>query len=333
MTPLFSVIIPTHNRKATLERCLDALAAQEGGVADCEVIVVDDGSTDGTADAVAQHRYPFACTICSVPNAGPGRARNAGAARATGTFLAFTEDDVLPGSDWLASARRWLAEGNVDVLEGRTVREGDRADIRRFEPEPSPSFIPCNLFVRRAVFEQLGGYDDAFFDRKTGLYFREDADLGFRLLSAGYHAVLAGDVVVEHPLQFPDLASSLRHVRRYQFDPLLYRKHPGPYRSMIEVKSIGGMVLHRPLHYACLMYAALLAAAVAGAFLALPWVVPAALAGLFTCSWLVRFKYQSMRALRLYRLDETAGFAVLPAVYLASVVKGCFRFRSFGLWL
>jgi glycosyltransferase involved in cell wall biosynthesis len=330
MIPLFSVIIPTHNRKAMLARCLDALAAQEGGVADCEVIVVDDGSTDGTGETFGGRRYPFAFTCCSMPNAGPGCARNAGAARASGTYLAFTEDDVVPGSDWLASARRRLADGDVDVLEGRTVREGDRADIRRFEPEPSPSFIPCNLFVRRTVFDRLGGYDEAFFDRKSGLYFREDADLGFRLLTAGYVAVLADDVVVEHPLQFPDLASSLRHVRRYQFDPLLYRKHPGLYRSMIEVKSIGGMVVHRPLHYACLMYAALVAVGVAGAILALPWVVPAALCGLFTCSWLVRFKYQSARALRLYRPGETAGFAVLPAVYLASVVKGCFRFRSFG---
>jgi len=331
MTPFFSVIIPTHNRKAMLARCLDAIAGQEGGLADCEVVVVDDGSTDGTAEVLGAARYPFALTCHTIPNAGPGRARNAGAARATGVFLAFTEDDVLPDRNWLASARQRLAAGTVDLLEGRTVREGDRGDIRRFEPDPVPSFIPCNLFVRRDVFARLGGYDETFFEATSGLYFREDADLGFRLLAAGIQAHLASEVVVEHPVQFPDLPSSLRHARRYFFDPLLYRKHPELYRRMIEVKRVYGVEVRRPMHYACVAYGALMVVAGAGLLVGLPWVAAAGLTGALFSSWLVRYKYQGKRALRLERLLESAGFAVLPAVYLTAVVRGCCRFRSFGV--
>jgi glycosyltransferase involved in cell wall biosynthesis len=327
---MFSVIIPTHNRKTMLERCLGAIAAQHGGVADTEVIVVDDGSTDGTGEMLKSRVFPFAFTVRSVGNTGPGSARNTGAAGARGLYLAFTEDDVLPDPDWLAAARRRLEGGQVEVLEGRTLREGDGGDIRRFEPEPVPSFIPCNLFVRRDVFLGVGGYSEAYFDRSSGLYFREDADFGFRVLSAGHRVALADDVRVEHPVQFPDLASSMRHARRYLFDPLLYKNHPALFRRMIEVKTLGGLVVHRPMHYTSLAYAVAVLLALAGAGMYPSWLLPAGLAGILISSAFVRFKYQGAESFRLNRLWETAGFLIVPAVYLAAIFRGCIRFRSFG---
>jgi hypothetical protein len=87
------------------------------------------------------------------------------------------------------------------------------------------------------------------------------------------------------------------------------------------------------MHYLSLIYAALTGLAVAGAGLDQSGIVAAASAGVFLCGWLIRFKYQGKRALRLYRLYETAGFTILPAIYLFSLVRGCFRFRSFGAFL
>ena len=330
MTPFFSVIIPTFNRRATLEQCLAALAHQEGGTADVEVIVVDDGSTDDTRLVLEGRSFPFLFTYLTVGREGPGRARNVGAEHAAGMYLAFAEDDVVPDGDWLAAARRHLAGGIVDMLEGRTVQKGDRRDIRRFESVQRPSFIPCNLFVRRDVFLRAGGYDQEFFDRDTGLYFREDADLGFRLTAAGCRIALVHDVVVEHPVQFPDLGSCLRHVRRYVFDPLLYRKHPVLYRRMIEVKSVAGLVIHRPMHYTSLASGLLGTLGVVVVGLGYEGTGAALVAGALFCSWLVRYKYQGWRAIRLHRLGETLGFCILPAVYLGSLFRGCLRFRSFG---
>ena len=185
-TPFFSVIIPTFNRKDTLRETLVSLAGQEAFPGTFEVIVVVDGSTDGTGDMLRTLVLPYPMRWIEQENGGASRARNAGAAMAAGEYLALTEDDVLPASDWLAMAYKLLIRKNIDILEGRTEYQGTGGSVRRFEPQGIASFIPCNLFIRRACFVASGGYEGAFFDRRAGLYFREDADLGFRLLDMGF---------------------------------------------------------------------------------------------------------------------------------------------------
>ena len=84
-----SVIIPTYNRKLSLIRCLNALPK------DVEIIVVDDGGTDGTADIIHEVNHPDLILVRQ-SNSGPASARNAGISRATGDYLAFTDDDCVP---------------------------------------------------------------------------------------------------------------------------------------------------------------------------------------------------------------------------------------------
>lgn len=144
--------------------------------------------------------------------------------------------------------------------------------------------------------------------------------------------VLAGDLTVEHPPQFPDLSACLRHVRRYTFDPLLYRKHPVFYRRLIEVKSFGGIVIRRPMHYTSLAFCLLGGSGLTSAALGHVAAVPL-LAAAFLCSWLIRYKYQGSRAIRLHDVRDTLGFCLVPMVYLASLVRGCRRFRSYGALL
>jgi glycosyltransferase involved in cell wall biosynthesis len=330
---LFSVVIPTYNRKEGLLACLDALAHQSADAASFEVVVVDDGSSDGTSAVLVGMNYPFVVQLLSNPHGGASAARNAGIAAARGEYVAFTEDDVLVEKDWLRNAAAHLAGGTIDVLEGRTVDSTTAKEVRRFEGKRLPSFIPCNLFVRRSLFGQVGGFDPAFHDVSRGLYFREDADLGFRLIDAGSRFAIAKDVVVAHPPQFLALSACLRHARRYMFDPLLYKKHPLRFRQFIEVKRVLGLSIHRPQHYVALVYAALLLWLI-GAAIVGSWqtAVPLALLA-FACSIFFRFKYKGMAALQLYNVKDTIGFMVLPLVYLASVVRGCFRFRSFGALL
>lgn len=329
--PLFSVIIPTYNRLETLRKCLTALSLQTLPPDEFETIVVDDGSSDGTREAVEGLTFPFRIQVVSQKNAGPGQARNNGVRHASGEFLAFTEDDVIPSPEWLSRAKAHFVGGGIDVLEGRTTDAGTGGDIRRYEPEQRAAFIPCNLFMRRSVFDAVGGYDPEFFDQKTGMYFREDTELGFRILEAGFHAAIAGDVVVAHPPQFSDLASCRRHVRRYQFDPLLYKKHRVLYRRMIEVKTIGGWTVRRPQHSVALLYLAVILIGLAAAPSLSTNAVVAMCGAVFGLATMFRFKYQGIGAFRIYRLRETAGFLLLPLLYLHALLTGCFRYRSFGL--
>ena len=331
--PLFSVIIPTYNRCAQLRECLLALAMQEFPVALFEAIVVVDGSTDGTATMLREITLPYLLDLVFCKNGGAGQARNAGTARAHGRYLAFTEDDVIPDPHWLSHARSRLESDEWDVLEGRTAYRETEADVRKFERERRVSFIPCNLFVRRTLFERVGGYSPEFHDTRTGLYFREDSDFGFRLMDAGARIHIAEDVRVSHPPQFVTLAGCYRHARRYIFDPLLYRHHPRRFREQIEVKQMFGLTVHRAQHYVALVDAGSLLLAAAGF---LSGNLPAGsigLGGILLCGILFRFKYHGSAFLKVHRLHETVGFLGLPFVYLWALLRGCVRYRVIGvLW-
>ncbi|RDI96265.1 glycosyltransferase [Meiothermus sp. QL-1] len=98
MSPLFSVVIPTHNRAPLLRRTLEAFLRQEGPT--FELIVVDDGSVDATAALLESFRDPR-LRVVRQPNRGLALARNAGAARAAGDFVLFSDDDMVPEPGFL----------------------------------------------------------------------------------------------------------------------------------------------------------------------------------------------------------------------------------------
>src|SRR5690242_8788112 len=100
-----SVVIPTRDRAETLERTLDVLAAQKAPPGGFELVVVDNGSTDATADVLrrAQERLPVPLAALHEPRPGPAAARNAGVRRAAGNVILFLGDDMAPaGADLVA---------------------------------------------------------------------------------------------------------------------------------------------------------------------------------------------------------------------------------------
>jgi glycosyltransferase involved in cell wall biosynthesis len=331
--PFFSVIIPTFNRRDGLRDILHSLSCQKGFPGGFEVIVVVDGSTDGTVEMLRDVTMPYPLSLIEQDNGGASTARNAGAALARGEYIALTEDDVIPASDWLSTAYTLLVTRNLDILEGRTEYQGTGGSVRRFEPPGIPSFIPCNLFIRRSSFAAAGGYESGFFDRDAGLYFREDADLGFRLLDMGFSMYIASDVRVAHPLQFSTLRAALRHAQRYRFDPLLYKRHPRRYREFIEVKHIAGVTVRRPQHYVALGGACGLAAMIAGFSLNAPLAWAGGAAMVLLSGILFRYKYHGARAFSPREVATTLAFIAVPFVYLAALLRGCVRYRTIGvLW-
>jgi len=117
-SPRFSIVVPTYNRAKTLQRTLDSCFAQT--YADFEVIVVDDGSSDGTLEALGTNTDPR-LVVVPQQNAGPAAARNHGMRRARGSYIAFLDSDDLWYPEFLATAQAQLeAEPNV-LLYGQII--------------------------------------------------------------------------------------------------------------------------------------------------------------------------------------------------------------------
>ena len=195
MAAMLSVIIPTYNRKHSLIRCLRALP---GNV---EVIVVDDGSTDGTADFIHELNQPNLIYLRQ-PNAGPASARNAGISRASGDYLAFTDDDCVPMPRWPWPLVEMLQKSSDDVagVGGKVValRNGLISRYYAFhhilEPPESCSYlVTANCVYRAEVIHSSRGFNTQI--RRAG---GEDPGLSLDVRTMGYRLIYLDEAVVAH---------------------------------------------------------------------------------------------------------------------------------------
>jgi len=162
--PLVSVIIPTYNRAHFLPAAIDSVLAQD--YQPYELIVVDDGSTDGTA-AILQ-AYPQVRSIFQ-PNQGQSVARNKGVAASRGEFIAFLDSDDLWSPNKLTLQVRFHLSNpqfGYSIAHAVTFYEADCPRASWPEPEmlngPHASRIPSSLMVHRDVFERIGGFNPLF---------------------------------------------------------------------------------------------------------------------------------------------------------------------------
>lgn len=117
-SPEFSVVIPCHNRRQILAEVIEALEQQEGAPS-FEVVLVDDGSTDGTLESLEAREFGFPAQVVSQRNQGPAAARNRGVDLARGRFVAFLGDDTVPQPKWLRSHAE--AQSTADVAQLRSA--------------------------------------------------------------------------------------------------------------------------------------------------------------------------------------------------------------------
>jgi hypothetical protein len=194
-TPRVSVIVPAHDAAATLGDTLEALGRQS--LAPYEVIVVDDGSTDATAEVAGA--AGDGVTVIRQPRLGAGAARNRGVEEARGGVLAFTDADCSPEPNWLASGLSCLeeadlAQGAVGPPPGVAIGPFDRTLFVRHE---NGLYQSANLFVRRELFERIGGFV-AVFEPEIGRPFGEDVAFGWRARRAGARTRFCSRAVVRH---------------------------------------------------------------------------------------------------------------------------------------
>jgi glycosyltransferase involved in cell wall biosynthesis len=238
-------------------RCLDALWSQEQVIEGFEVIVVDDGSTDDTGEYLhAQLPAHPNLQVLFQKNKGPASARNLGASRACGQFIAFTDDDCIVSTGWLRAVREGFSDPAVLAIEGPV--DGSSLSGRPFHPldhvihnQRPGGYLSCNLAIKKEVFEQLGGFDVRF-----RMAAHEDIDLCLRVLECG-RIGYCNALSVRHPpvrrCFLKELFSAGKFCRRFlESEYLLYHKHPGGYGRMRYHKSFLKTLSHLCLKYAFL---------------------------------------------------------------------------------
>jgi len=228
--PRVSVVVCTHNGERTLPECLERLGALD--YPDYEVIVVDDGSSDRSAEIARAH----GATLVQTEHRGLSFARNAGVAQASGEIVAFLDDDAYPDFDWLhyvaaslrANAHAGMGGPNIppeeDGLVADCVALAPGGPVHVLISDREAEHVPgCNMAFRKSALEEIGGFDERF--RVAG----DDVDVCWRLQEAGRTLGFSAGAVVMHRRR-----DSIRRYLRQQYgygkaEALLERKWPSRY--------------------------------------------------------------------------------------------------------
>jgi GT2 family glycosyltransferase len=218
-------VVPARNAAETLVRTLDGLAAQELDD-EFEVTVVDNASTDRTAEVAKVH--PVVRSVVPGGGGSAGAARNAGAAGAVAPALAFTDADCMPSPGWLAAGLRALAR--ADLVQGR-VDPDPTAARHPWDRTVSVTaawglFESANLFVDRGWFERVGGFSDGIAARDNRPL-AEDVFLGWALRDAGAQTAFAPDARVEHAVVRRGATAYVAERLRLRHFPEIARRAPG----------------------------------------------------------------------------------------------------------
>ncbi|MBU2560059.1 glycosyltransferase [archaeon] len=223
-----SVIVPTYNNEATVRSCLDSLKGQEVK-GEYEVLVVDDGSTDGTAGVVGDYDVK----LLKQEHKGPAAARNLGAKNAGGDILLFTDADCTPERDWIEKMCAPFTDEAVVGVQGvyKTRQKSPTARFVQYEIEER-----YGIMSKAQRIDFIGSYSAAYrkgvflaesgFDEKFPIASGEDTDLSYRLASKGHKMVFAQDAIVyhEHPSRITQYLKMKFYRAYWRVD--LYRKTP-----------------------------------------------------------------------------------------------------------
>lgn len=198
------MVIPTYGRPGQLAECLRSIAQLDYPRDRFEVIVVDDGGPTPLDPVVAPFRTQVSLTLIRQRNAGPSAARNAGAERASGEYLAFTDDDCLLDPGWLESLAGVWKESPDCMAGGLTLNAAEGipsatsqliVDVvyRHYNADPAHArFVASNNMALPArAFREIGGFDPSF--RAA-----EDRDFCDRWIHRGHRIIYTPAAVVHH---------------------------------------------------------------------------------------------------------------------------------------
>jgi len=246
-TPKVSVVIASYNGATTLKSCLQSL--EHLNYPDYEVILVDDGSTDGTPSIVAL--FPRIISLRHPKNLGLSAARNTGIEAATGTIVAFTDSDCRADEDWLHYLVGDLLRSRFTGIGGHNLLPPDdsptAAAVMVSPGGPAhvmlndrvAEHIPgCNMAFYRWALREIGGFNPIY--RRAG----DDVDICWRLQQRGYQIGFSPAGFVWH-YRRNTVAAYLRQQTGYgEAESLLERRHPENFNRF------GGSVWHGRIYTA-----------------------------------------------------------------------------------
>jgi GT2 family glycosyltransferase len=218
--PKASIVVATYNNAKVLRRVLDAMLALDYP-AGYEIIVVDDGSKDGTAEMMRKEfsGEPRIRFLRFEKNQGVCRARNAGIEKALFPIVVNMDHDCIPEKKWLREMVKPFADAKVGIVSS------------------FGAFGGTSTAFRRELLQKVQGYDERY------RYYREDTDLTFSIMDLGYRYVTLPKPMYVHdhkeaaPRGLLESAKYvLKRLRYHENDVLLYKKHPKLAGKFLDVK-------------------------------------------------------------------------------------------------
>jgi glycosyltransferase involved in cell wall biosynthesis/peptidoglycan/xylan/chitin deacetylase (PgdA/CDA1 family) len=254
-SPKISVVIPTHNRRdVLLGQALPAIFQQDFPAEEYEVIVVVDGSTDGTAESLRSLQPHCGWQVLEQPNRGPGAARNHGIEAARGDLILFIDDDIICAPDLLrrheaahTGPEPRVVHGSISIAPGTPASVlkyanaawykayYDRLDAQAGLHWPQDDFLISNSSVPRATLLACGKFDEHFAAK-------EDYELGLRLWKMGVQFKYLRDAVAyEYFVKTSQYALRNDGEGFGKTEVLLSRKHPvyRPYSGFAGLGKLG----------------------------------------------------------------------------------------------
>ena len=236
--PSISIVIPSHNRSASLKRLLDKLETQTYPAHLMQVIVVADGCKDATVHMLQNHKASYELKYLDLPGNGAAIARNKGAALATGELLLFIDDDIDPSENVVEAHIKAHQTENTVVIGYLPFAVPAKPGFyslslwawweQKFQQMRNPAYrysyedlLSGNFSLSTNLFRQMHGFD-------SELRCREDYELGIRLIQSDATFVFCKEAWGYHRDEITDLHRSLKRKREEgKADIQFWRKHPG----------------------------------------------------------------------------------------------------------
>ena len=249
--PFVSIVIPTYNRKEMLKECIDSLIMQSYPT--CEIIIIDDGSTDGTKGLLEGYsKNDLGVNYFHQENKGPGAARNLGIKYSKGEIICFTDDDCIADKDWTKNLVETYTDKNVGGIGGKIVDYKIETIIERYirnrkllnqEKFFSP-VVGVNVSYRKRLIEKIG-----FFDESFRLPNCEDVDLGIRVKLKGFEIKYAPEAIIYHKHR-----ATLKGLIKQQYNygkgnARLHKKYTKDFYPSYNMILISLKILHRIITY------------------------------------------------------------------------------------
>jgi len=311
--PAVSVVVATRNRAERLGRLLASLRAQSIGTERFEVIVVDDGSDDGTGALLEREAdvLPLRTLVQALPQ-GPGASRNSGWRLARAPLIAFIDDDCEADPNWLRRGMEaWggrddvFVQGATGPLPEEDSRHGPYSYTIRVDGL-GPHYETCNIFYPRALLERMGGFDAVAFPGGG-----EDCDLAWRAIEAGARPEFASEARAVHAVHDLGPMGQLRRAAHWAGTMRVFARHPGMRRAYLH-NGVFWQVRHQMLIRVLLALVLPPRWSAVRIWLALPY-----------------FVYLRQRA----RADRASiilfpYYLVHDLIEMAAVIRGAIRFRT-----